>query len=438
MIEIGFRYIVCFVELNISYILLENFLESKSKKRYFREITATASAIPLLVVNTLQLDFLVNGLTTFILLYFGSLFLHSAKFTKRLFLILISISIGFLAEVIAAFGGSALLPQGYESYIEYRTYYILLVIISKLIQFAVVKIIIALIPNKFRKIEIRETRALLFCPILSIVTLYLLNYLDIGRPTHTIEHIAIIIVSLGWLVLNLILMRIYYTALEKYDLKNQLQITELRAQAEVDFFRQQKSNEETLRRMMHDVKNQLINAWAIAEECPAVKDYLQELIGVYDFSGHLSITTDYKNKVLNFILNRYIMQCRQLGIPLDIQINHFDFSFLSLSDTSRILDNAFENAIAACLKVDDRLRFIAFHAYSQNGILYMTLRNSKAGELNIQDGIPLTSKANVPEHGFGFQNIRQAAQAYDGSATFEVTENEFILIVTLNTGQPTT
>lgn len=434
MKQIGFRYCICIADFMISYMLLDNFLEPKNTKRFLKGAVIAVSAMLLLAVNSLQSNFLVNGVTSLLLLFLGSRLLHSGQFSKRLFIALISVTIGYLAEVITGFGGMLMLPNSQWGHVQlYPTFFGLLMITSKLLQFAGANIVITLIPNRHRELEIRETRALIFFPILSILTLFLLNYLDMGRETRRFEHFAVIVVSLGWLVLNLVLMRVYSAALEKHDLKNQLRITQLQAQAEADFFRQQRNNEQVLRRIMHDVKNQLINAWAIADEGPEqVKAYLHELIGIYDVSDKLAITTDYQNKVFNFILNKYDVQCRQQGISLDIKIHHQDFSFLSFGDTSRMLDNAFENAVNACLQVHDRPRAIWFCAYSQNDILHMTLRNTKAGEIKIQDGLPLTSNPDPSRHGFGMGNMKQAAQRYDGAVSVEVTEDEFYLIITLN------
>ena len=53
--------------------------------------------------------------------------------------------------------------------------------------------------------------------------------------------------------------------------------------------------------------------------------------------------------------------------------------------------------------------------------------NCYLGELEFQDGLPMTSNSDRENHGFGLANIRRAIQPYGGEMRWRLDGDEFSL-----------
>ena len=60
-----------------------------------------------------------------------------------------------------------------------------------------------------------------------------------------------------------------------------------------------------------------------------------------------------------------------------------------------------------------------------NNFLMMSLRNPCAEKPRIKGGTPETTKRDTKNHGFGLQNVREAAAVYSGELSFECNEKPY-------------
>ena len=62
-------------------------------------------------------------------------------------------------------------------------------------------------------------------------------------------------------------------------------------------------------------------------------------------------------------------------------------------------------------------RLIHLSVARQKGFVHIRLENTYAGELKFDGDLPITTKADSRNHGYGLKSIRQTAKKYGGSAT---------------------
>ncbi len=240
--------------------------------------------------------------------------------------------------------------------------------------------------------------------------------------------------GVGWIAVSISLLKVYNTALERHALSNQIKMMELEKAAEEEYVQRQKMNELTLRKIMHDLKNQLMNVHSIMVDNPVQgAQYLSAVIDSLQSGPKMEITTDYHNVVINQILNKTRSTCARLGIELSLKIEYDNFKFLGFLDASAILDNAFDNAVTACNQIHDgRKKYIELEIFRQENMLIIIMKNSRTTAVIAGEETLISSKAGNQNHGFGISSIKTAAKHYEGIVTIETPPGEFVLFVALN------
>lgn len=201
-----------------------------------------------------------------------------------------------------------------------------------------------------------------------------------------------------------------------------------------------------IRRIKHDMKNTVSVIMRLSdlnggEENTELKKYLAELSGDLEKSELLFKTG---NTVADTLLNikyhegkRYIeelqIDAKELMFPKDLKI----FSY----DIGAVLGNALDNAIEACVKLNNEPgteAFIRLYSMQKNGIFILGIENSFDGKLKLRNGeeLPMTDKADKNAHGMGLFNIKNTAEKYGGTMDFQVRDKVFVLSVMMKNEEP--
>ncbi|MCU9807310.1 ATP-binding protein [Paraclostridium sp. AKS46] len=85
-------------------------------------------------------------------------------------------------------------------------------------------------------------------------------------------------------------------------------------------------------------------------------------------------------------------------------------------DVCSIFSNMIDNAIEACIKINDkdRNRFINIKGTIVNGFFVIKCENSKVNEVKFKDKNIKTDKRDSNLHGIGIKSIKTSVQKYDG------------------------
>lgn len=55
------------------------------------------------------------------------------------------------------------------------------------------------------------------------------------------------------------------------------------------------------------------------------------------------------------------------------------------------------------------------------------MKNRYSGKLSFMEGLPVTSKMNKENHGYGLRNVRRIVGKYNGVLTLDTEDNHFII-----------
>lgn len=176
----------------------------------------------------------------------------------------------------------------------------------------------------------------------------------------------------------------------------------------------------------HDLKHYI--AAIRAEPDPQLRaDYLNQLeASVQEYDQHI----DTGNPVLDAILTQGAQRCVAEQITLTCVADGEAVAFLDAISLSSLVSNALDNAIEASLRIQDpERRLIRVAIYGQDGFVVLRFENYFEGEVTFAGDLPVTSKVDGRNHGFGTRNMRRVADAWSGSLTMEAEDGWFVVRV---------
>lgn len=195
--------------------------------------------------------------------------------------------------------------------------------------------------------------------------------------------------------------------------------------------RQAEFTEESIRTInvkCHDLKHQIRGMLAGKLD----EDYIKEVndaIAIYD----ANIRTG--NAALDTLLTERSLRCEVDGIELTVMLDGGALGFMSTADVNSFFGNALDNAATAVLAEEKENRFIRISSAQRAGLLTVRIENycSRAVDTDA-DGLPVTTKPDKSEHGFGTRSMRDVARKYGGEVDFACGDGLFVATAVFPSG----
>lgn len=181
---------------------------------------------------------------------------------------------------------------------------------------------------------------------------------------------------------------------------------------------------ENINRKCHDLKHQIRELRNISDGKER-EEYLNELendIMLYDSALQTG------NKALDIVLMEKALYCKKHGINWTCMADASRLNMMKVEDIYALFGNALENAIRAVMELDEVMkRVVSVKIISQNSILVIQIQNYYSGKLKFEDGLPVTTRKNKGDHGYGMKSIRYTAEKYNGTITLNAGDQIFTL-----------
>lgn len=132
------------------------------------------------------------------------------------------------------------------------------------------------------------------------------------------------------------------------------------------------------------------------------------------------------NPVLDAVLTIRAQRCADENIEFTYVVDGEAVDFMDAMSLSALMGNAIDNAIEASAKIaagDRRLIKVAIHQH--NSLAVLVFENYFETPITFEEDLPVTSKRDRQDHGYGTRNMRQIAEQYGGSLTIETEANWF-------------
>lgn len=263
-------------------------------------------------------------------------------------------------------------------------------------------------------------------PILSnIVSLLLLFEYNLRVNTITIKNLFIFVFAILLIVLSSIILLIVIGKIVQDD-KLKLEYELINERLKANNKRNENINDihDKLRYTYHDLKNHMtcIKSYDTKEE---IISYISNLeFQISDFENFKNTGND----TLDIILGEKIYLCKKYNIEFEESINISKLKFIKNNDICAIFANALDNAIEACMNIDNEIeKRIEVKATYINGFAIIKFINTKVNDIKFIDERIKTSKSDDKIHGIGLASIKYIVKKYDGETIVNYSDNEFIL-----------
>lgn len=229
--------------------------------------------------------------------------------------------------------------------------------------------------------------------------------------------------------LNFLLIYLYDSISKLFDKKIETEM----AKQETKYYHKQaeliQNNSQEIKQLRHDMKNYTIALSELIKnnENEKALKYISSVSGIlepakiYCNTGILSIDS---------IVNYKFTRAEEIGISVDSEITIPNNLNLNSNDLVAILGNLLDNAIEATSKLNDN-KYIKLHIKYNKGTVFIAVKNSFDGKLNIVGNEYKTTKDSDSLHGIGMKSIETTIKQYNGEMKVSHTNNEFLVKIIL-------
>ena len=310
-----------------------------------------------------------------------------------------------------------------QSILTGNIYRIQAIFISKILLF------MELILLKYFKLSLEfkfKDVVLIGLPILSnIVSLLLVFGYNFNQNIHSKSNLIVLAFTVLLMIASSIMLLIVIGKIVQDDkLKLEYELINERINLSHKNYENMIQAQEKLRYVYHDLKNHMIcmKSYDTKEE---IISYINNLeFQINDFEN----LRNTGNKTLDIILNDKIHLCKKYNIEFEDSINISKLNFIKENDICAIFANALDNAIEACININDEIeKRIEVKATYINGFAVIKFINTKINDIKFTGDRIKTSKEDNKIHGIGLASIKYIVNKYDGEVVVNYSENEFIL-----------
>lgn len=232
------------------------------------------------------------------------------------------------------------------------------------------------------------------------------------------QQIFLLILSWGFLILNLCLHLHYQYLAERLNLKENPNLNLKYQKFTEKHYQELEAEQMRLRKIFHDFKKHtdVVEALDLGE----ARQYLDNLYKNID-QGYKEFKTD--NKILRIILSQMVEQCRENEIEIDLQIQDTKLDHMDDLDITILFYNLFINAIEACMECPKGKRSILFRMNTYYDNIVINMKNTSISVPVKKSKIFQSTKQG--HMGIGISNIKEVVEKYSGNISFVNTRDYF-------------
>lgn len=270
----------------------------------------------------------------------------------------------------------------------------------------------------------RYMMVLSIVPVVSVIICCLIVYQE--NKSESIRALYTLIAVVGIItvnIINMVLMSIERKVYE-HNMEEELLVEAYRQKQKEKDIQGIIELQERYSKYKHDEKNilSLISDLADKGEMQKIKNITQKYTGEQSVEKEVICSS---NVVLNYLLNRKILQCEELKIEKTcIVLGNVQESIADI-DMYVILENLIDNAMEASLKTDKPEIYVMICRTEDT--LSFNIGNSVMNGIKEINTDTQTTKEDSRKHGYGLKNIKDVVDKYNGEISYEMRRPDYIM-----------
>lgn len=408
---------ICFLltyifEQFVAYIYFSKKLTQKvSNKQLFSSYVI--SFIIQFAVNFTNIPYL--NLLSFLLCNFVIAYIcYYSSIKQVIFNVLLLESLMIVTELIIIYLATLLFKIDLKDYSTNPFIFTLETIGTKTLYF-VLAYISSRISSKEKKNTINKDYSylLFFLPLTSVILIMSLVYVSINLDLDQIANILFMIISFLLLIINIIVFLVHERIISTLTKNTELQLEKQREEINQEYYIELERQYDSSNILIHDIKRCLLNIRELSSEKDneRIIEYVDSIYNGYEIK---SLKQYSNNKLINVIVSRYAQLCNDNNINLIVDIRNIDFSFITDSDLTALLDNLLENAFEAAKYSAEKQIELIIDNRNEKYILFNII-NSSDTEPKTIGNFYISTKRNKNLHGIGLKSISRIVKRYSGN-----------------------
>lgn len=280
--------------------------------------------------------------------------------------------------------------------------------------------------HKFDSISIQQSGFLI---LLALFQVFFINYI-LKIVDNTINSVVLMVLSTGFLGIDIYLIYLFDAISQKYRLENELGLMEQKESMQQIYYHNLEVQYDESRKIIHDMRNHI----QIFEELYRSGNFDEAekySIAIYKMMDKMGSRFKASNKILTIIINEKLIKCDDKKIEMKIKIEDLSLDFLKPIDITTILSNLLDNAIEACECLDLEKRKIEIKIFKHEDFINIKIRNNCIGPL-IEDSKGFKSTKMGHHMGIGLKNVISTIEKYNGDIQFVSKEDVFEVKILLS------
>lgn len=237
----------------------------------------------------------------------------------------------------------------------------------------------------------------------------------------TNDDLLIISLGFGLLYLNLIICFYCESIKNAYESRYRTELAEQQLQLQIDFYNKEQKEKNATRALWHDIRKYLFTMYDLLESGNST-EALECVKQLENTIGEIHKTVDVGNVVVNGILDRAVELIRGTGIKLVFDVWVPSKIDIAAVDLYIILGNTIDNAIEACLQVNqsDQEPTIKLILKQHDHFLYYEISNPFPEKRAPKSG---------SNHGYGLSNVQMCTKKHGGTMTLTDDKQQYKVVI---------
>ena len=139
-----------------------------------------------------------------------------------------------------------------------------------------------------------------------------------------------------------------------------------------------------------------------------------------------------RNNAVDAVLNEKMLYAQKHGISTQFDVTPLENISISSMDICTILSNALDNAVEACVKIENvKDRYIDVKINESSEELIISVKNPSTEAPKRRAGMYISAKKDSINHGLGLKSIKRTVEKHKGDMLIKYDNGLFNLVVSL-------
>ena len=423
------------IEMLFAFLLMNAFFEEKYKSKIPKwSAFAVSSAVLLALQETGQTGNIKTGVQMALILIIAFVVYDGKKRLKALFVVIYSLFVA-LSKLLSYFAFSLFINKIFDKipYLDTDGFFYRILSIELPNVFMLVLIILIGMFTKAKKkaVPIRYWLMLMTVPVTTLGTLTVYQYyIDRLAPGEEIN-IYIIISTIGLVFINILIFNLFSRLQNQIEIQRNSDILNMQMRLEKLSFKRIEESYNRTRELRHDLKNHIFTLKGIAENGSKEEllDYLEKMTDAVEEATYISMS---KNTAVDAVLNEKLIYAQKNQISTQFDINPLENTKTSSMDICTILSNALDNAVEACLKIENvKDRYVDLKINDVESEMIISVKNPSLYAPKRRAGAYISAKKDKEHHGLGLKSIKRTVDKYNGDMLVKYENGVFALVISL-------